>query len=298
MRYCTIKDAIHAAELFIEEGYTTPVQKEAATKKLRQILDNEALPDAEKIEKIMCIMFSKGQPWTIPVLNMQFVYVEPGTFRMGRNDVFEKENPLHSVTISNGYWIGKYPVTQGEYQSIIGNNPSNFNGANKPVDQVNWDDAVAFCQKLTERERAAGRLPAGHEYRLPTEAEWEFAARGGNASKGYLYSGSNDIDSVAWYDCVNSDGTTHEVGTKKANELGIYDMSGNVEEWCSDLADGDSGDIVVDSDGETVGPTHLVRGGCWSFLEDDCSVACRNHWPYDLRCCYVGLRVVLGPVST
>lgn len=168
----------------------------------------------------------------IPRLGMKLVYVSPGSFMMGSNDN-NKEKPIHRVTLSKGYWIGKYEVTQSQYQSIMRTNPSKFRGPNKPVEQVSWNDARWFCRQLTNRERKAGRLTSAYVYRLPTEAEWEFAARGGTKNKGYKYSGSNNIDSVAWYRS-NSVNKSHEVGTKSSNELGIYDMSGNVSEWCLD----------------------------------------------------------------
>ena len=130
---------------------------------------------------------------------MKFVYVDPGSFMMGANDGNNEEKPVHRVTISNGYWLGKYEVTQDEYQAVTGNNPSTNKGGKKTVETVSWKDAVLFCQKLTEGERTYGRLPANYEYRLPTEAECEFAASGGNRSKGYKFSGSNNPDSVALY---------------------------------------------------------------------------------------------------
>ena len=120
----------------------------------------------------------EGDPWSIPDLDMAFGYVAPGGFLMGSNDGSDSEKPVHRVRITQGYWMGKYEVTQQQYQSIMGNNPSEFKGTSNPVEQVSWNDCVSFCRKLTEQERRAGRLPEGYEYRLPTEAEWEYAARG------------------------------------------------------------------------------------------------------------------------
>ena len=219
---------------------------------------------------------SEGQPWEIPGLEMNFVYVAPGNFQMGSNDGESKEKPVHRVTISKGYWIGKYEVTQSEYEEIMGINPSRFKNSTRPVENVNWDEAVSFCKKLTERERTAGRLP-GYEYRLPTEAEWEFAARGGTASKGYKYSGSDKLDNVARYKS-NSYNSTWDVGSKSPNELGTFDMSGNVGEWClDDLHDNYNG---APSDGSRWGDgkeiIRVTRGGDWGNNAIDCRVASRG----------------------
>lgn len=145
--------------------------------------------------------------------------------------------------------IGKYPVTQAEWVSVMGDNPSYFKGENLPVECVNWYEANEYLEKLNQL--------TGKNYRLPTEAEWEYAARGGNKSKNFIYSGSNDINEVAWYDS-NSVGKTHEVGLKKANELGLYDMSGNVWEWCADLGENTE--------------YRCLRGGSWYYNVNNCRV--------------------------
>jgi formylglycine-generating enzyme required for sulfatase activity len=152
------------------------------------------------------------------ISGIECVYVAPGTFQMGQADILVAM-PVRQVTLTQGYWIGKYPVTQAQYQSVMGTNPSSFSGDNKPVERVTWHNAVDFCGKVGGR--------------LPTEAEWEFAARGGNKSNGYTYSGSNNLDEVGWYRS-NSGYEIKPVGQKKANELGLYDMTGNVSEICND----------------------------------------------------------------
>ena len=201
-----------------------------------------------------------GKDFVLKVKGIEYpmVFVEGGTFDMGAtseqgNDAFSDEKPVHSVTLSS-YRIGKYEVTQELWEAVMGTNPSSFKGARKPVEQVSWDDCQDFIRKLNSL--------TGQNFRLPTEAEWEFAARGGNSSCGYKYSGSNTIDGVAWYG-GNSGSTTHNVGTKSPNELGIYDMTGNVWEWCSDWYGEYSSSSRTNPKGPDSGSYRVYRGGGW-----------------------------------
>ncbi|HNW67811.1 MAG TPA: formylglycine-generating enzyme family protein [Bacteroidales bacterium] len=202
---------------------------------------------------------------------MEMVYVKGGTFTMGctgeqGGDCDDNEKPAHSVTVSS-YYIGKYEVTQAQWEEIMGSNPSYYKGDNLPVESVSWYDIQEFIEKLNAK--------TGKNYRLPTEAEREFAARGGKQSKGYQYSGSNSLDSVAWYD-DNSGGKTHPVGSKSPNELGIYDMSGNVWEWCSDWYSSYSSSSQTNPKGPQSGSDRVLRGGGWSYNARYCRVSGRN----------------------
>lgn len=178
----------------------------------------------------ICFKVEAGnQLFTVNGVSFEMVPVEGGTFTMGAtseqgSDTESDEKPTHQVTLSS-YSIGKTEVTQELWQAVMGSNPSYFYGSNLPVECVSWEDCQTFIRKLNAL--------TGKNFRLPTEAEWEFAARGGNNSRGYKYSGSNTLSNVAWFD-DNSADKTHPVATKAPNELGIYDMSGNVWEWCSD----------------------------------------------------------------
>ena len=228
---------------------------------------------------------------TITIKGVQFkmVRVEGGTFQMGAtseqgSDAYDDEYPVHSVTLSD-YYIGQTEVTQELWEAVMGSNPSYFEGDNQyPVENVSWNDCQEFIEKLN-------RL-TGKNFRLPTEAEWEYAARGGNKSKGYKYSGSNDADAVAWY-YDNSGSKTHPVATKQSNELGLYDMSGNVWEWCQDWYGKYSSHSQSNPKGANTGSIRVLRGGSWFFKARSVRVSNRIINTPDYRNTNDGLRLVL-----
>ena len=211
------------------------------------------------------------------------VYVSGGTFIMG-GDESSDQTPTHSVTLSS-YYICKYEVTQALWRAVMGSNPSKFKGDNLPVEQVSWNDCQTFINRLNSY--------TGRNFRLPTEAEWEFAARGGNYSRHYKYSGSNYISDVAWY-CDNSGNRTHPVSTKQANELGLYDMSGNVWEWCSDWYGSYSSYSQSNPTGATSGFGRVERGGNWCGLARYCCSSHRSYYAPGNSFDDLGLRLVLS----
>ena len=229
---------------------------------------------------------------SIPVkygISIDMVRVEAGTFTMGATaemkNTEDSEKPTHRVTLTNDYYIGKYEVTQALWQAVMGDDPSYFKGDNLPVEAVTWDDCQEFIGKLN---RITGKT-----FRLPTEAEWEYAARGGNKSRGYQYSGSNNPSNVAWYD-DNSGDKTHAVGTKQPNELGIYDMSGNVWEWCQDWYETYSSSSQVNPTGANSGSCRVVRGVSWYNNARNCRLSLRGSNTPDFRSSNLGLRLVLS----
>ena len=221
------------------------------------------------------------------------VYVSGGTFTMGGtseqgSDAWYDEKPTHSVTLSS-YYICKYEVTQALWRAVMGSNPSHFKGDNLPVEYVSWNDCQTFINHLNSY--------TGRNFRLPTEAEWEFAARGGKYSRHYKYSGSNYISDVAWEGGGNGDNSgnrTHPVGTKQANELGLYDMSGNVEEWCSDWYGSYSSYSQNDPTGPNSGSDRVTRGGDWFGTAWYCRSASRSYHAPGNSNRGLGLRLVLS----
>ena len=229
---------------------------------------------------------------SIPVKNgisIEMVKVEAGTFMMGATsemqDPFDDEKPVHQVTLTNDYYMGKYEVTQALWQAVMGSNPSKFKGDDLPVEQVSCDDCQEFISKLNRM--------TGRKFRLPTEAEWEYAARGGKKSRGYQYSGSSNISDVAWYG-GNSGSKTHPVGMKQANELGIYDMTGNVNEWCQDWYGSYVSSPQTNPIGANSGSKRVSRGGSWYYSAWICRSSFRDSATPDCRISGFGLRLVFS----
>ena len=210
------------------------------------------------------------------------VFIEGGTFTMGSDDVYEK--PAHKVTVSS-FYIGKYEITQAQWQSVMSNNPSSKDCSSCPVEMVSWDDINIFLQKIN--------LKTGKNFRLPTEAEWEYAARGGNKSRGFTYSGSNDQQEAGW-SYLNSGSQIQAVGLKKANELGLYDMSGNVFEWCKDWKSDYSNSPSTNPQGPSSGTYRVMRGGSWRGSASNCRVSYRNARSPADREDILGFRVVVS----
>ena len=227
-----------------------------------------------------------NQTFTVNRVQFTMVAVEGGTFTMGATseqggDAWDNEKPAHQVTLSD-YYIGQTEVTQALWKAVMGSNPSSHKGDNLPVENVSWYDCRVFIQVLNQL--------TGKQFRLPTEAEWEYAARGGRKSRGYKYAGGNNIDSVAWYD-GNSGKETHAVATKQVNELGIYDMSGNVLEWCSDWYGDYQSSSQSDPQGPSFGSFRVCRGGSYCNFARYCRVSYRYGITPDNRGINLGLRL-------
>jgi formylglycine-generating enzyme required for sulfatase activity len=235
--------------------------------------------------------------------NRTLVSIPAGTFTMGSSDAetdrIKHEGPQTEVTLTQDFWLGKTEVTQLQWVEIMGENPSHHIGANRPADSVTWIEAREFSRKLTERERAAGRLPSGHIYALPTEAEWEYACRAGTTTR---FSFGDDpeysqLGDYGWFS-GNSSNRTHDVGGKLANPWGLYDMHGNVWEWCQDWYGNYSGGNEVDPVGPLQGSIRVLRGGSWVNSNPGvCRSANRYRVSADGSNEYFGFRVALVAVS-
>ena len=227
--------------------------------------------------------WASGSPWTNSP-DMEFVWIPAGEFLMGSpsyEEGRESNERQHEVRISQGFWMGKYEVTQGEWEAVMGSNPSFFDecGSRCPVETVSWNDVQEFIGRLNERETGPG-------YRLPTEAEWEYAARSGTTGARH-----GELDDVAWYS-GNSGGSTHQVGQKRGNAWGLHDMLGNVWEWAGDWYDEYPSGLVTDRQGSLSGSGRVVRGGGWPYYAGGVRSANRSYYSPGRRHNYLGFRLV------
>jgi formylglycine-generating enzyme required for sulfatase activity len=250
--------------------------------------------DPKQPHVVGVVLKREGQQdmYTVGSVTFKMVPVKGGTFEMGATkeqlgDAQKEEKPAHSVTLSD-YYIGETEVSQALWREVMNNNPSAYKGNDLPVCNVSWNDCQEFIQKLNEK--------TGKSFRLPTEAEWEYAARGGAESRGYLYSGSNEVLSVAWHN-RDSNRDRHNgpysIKSKDPNELGIYDMSGNVNEWCSDWFGPYTSEPQTNPQGPATGKEHVYRGGSWWYYGKSCRVSRRNSGAADKRG-VIGLRLCLS----
>lgn len=265
---------------------TTTTQKKSAPTTPKK----SSAPTPKKSSSSVKVNNSSQSVMTIPVGNVSFrmIRVDGGTFTMGGtseqgSDAYSSEKPTHSVTLSS-YYIGETEVTQELWQEVMGSNPSNFKGSRRPVECVSWEDCQDFIRRLNQR--------TGKNFRLPTEAEWEYAARGGRKSYGSKYAGGSNVDDVAWY-TSNSGSSTHPVATKRANELGLYDMSGNVWEWCQDWYGNYSSSSQTNPQGPSSGSDRVSRGGNWYDNSRFCRVSFRLSSTPSIRDINLGLRLAL-----
>lgn len=283
-----LKDKVEAKRKAEEEARRIAEEKRKAEEEARRIAEEKRQAE-------------ESGEFTIEIEGVTFkmIHVEGGTFMMGANDgdleAYGCERPAHQVTLSS-YFIGETPVTHALWKAVMGSSPNkrslldkvlfikSFKGANRPVEMVSWDDCQEFIRKLNEKTKL--------HFRLPTEAEWEFAARGGNKSKGYKYAGSNNIYSVAWFG-ENSGHETHPVAQKQPNELGVYDMSGNVWEWCKDWHGEYSNNSQTNPTGPEGGSNRVYRGGCWDFNARLCRVSYRSYTSPGIRNVFLGFRLAL-----
>lgn len=281
---------------FSAEGYETRSKTvtvtagETTTCSVTLVKKGQAAPTTNPTTSI-----SASQSFTVKGVTFKMLIVEGGSFNMGATsdqggDSESDEKPVHQVTLSS-FYMGETEVTQALWQAVMGSNPSRFVGDSRPVERVSWGDCQTFIQELNTL--------TGRTFRLPTEAEWEYAARGGKKSRGCKYSGSNILGNVAWFE-DNSGRETHPVKTKSPNELGLYDMSGNVWEWCQDWVDSYTSSSQTNPTGPTSGSLRSNRGGCWSSDGGmfGCRVANRGQNKPDSQENYLGLRLALSSAAS
>ena len=289
-------------------GETLPVHNGSATKMMPfgsydyRVQAPDYMPQSGKVvvddpqqpHVVSALLRREGEDRLVTVGSVTFtmIPVKGGTFQMGATkeqtgEARKDEKPVHTVTLDN-FQIGETEVSQALWREVMGSNPSTYKGNDLPVTNVTWEDCQEFIKKLNER--------TGKQFRLPTEAEWEFAARGGTASKGYMFSGSDEVRSVAWHN-RDSNRDRHNgpyaIKSKDPNELGIYDMSGNVNEWCQDWFGDYTADPQTNPQGPATGKEHVYRGGSWWYYGMSCRVSRRNSGVKDVRG-VIGLRLAMS----
>ena len=263
------KDGAYSITLAQDEGFTKEIY----------LSDPMILVYAQSFKENSAVIQSKKslETFTVNGVSFEMLKIDGGTFKMGSSDddpdaegMYSDEKPQHDVTLST-YYIGVTEVTQELWETVMGNNPSQYKGKYLPVDNVSWDECQVFITKLNSL--------TGRRFRMPTEAEWEYAAKGGKYSKGYKYAGSDDVNDVAWT-CENSNGTSHPVSTKLCNELGLYDMTGNVWEWCQDYYSYNYYENSPSNNPCNNEPSeyHIHRGGSWNYIIKDLRINMRGDY--------------------
>jgi formylglycine-generating enzyme required for sulfatase activity len=253
------------------------------------------LGTAVRLPTIANQLAEPGKDFTTGTARIAMIWIAPGSFLM-RNPFGSDDDTF--VTLSRGYWLGRTEVTQEQLQAVMQHLPpqSFFRGSDRPVDRISWLSAMEFAAKMTEHERASGRLPAGYEYTLPTEAQWEYACRAGNQGVRV-----EDLAAVAWFE-ANSNRQTHPVGQKQPNGWGLYDMLGNVAEWCLDGFHGYPGgrvtDLMIGYDGPSAAMARMVRGGAWASTVGECRFGRRHQYMLNSSQAGIGFRLALAPTST
>ena len=282
------KDKLYNVDLVAKKDEREWNEREEQERKSREERERKSREEQERKERERREREERGE-FEVDGVKFKMVKVEGGTFTMGATveqvSAWDREKPAHKVSLSD-YYIGETQVTQALWKAVMGDNPSFFeDDDNLPVEKVSWEDIVEkFIPALNRK--------TGHTFRLPTEAEWEYAARGGGKSKGYMYSGSDNIDEVAWYN-GNSGRRTYLVRGKRANELGLYDMSGNVWEWCHDWYGDYSSGTQTNPKGSNMGSIRVLRGGSWCSGERYCRVSDRDSDAPGDRNDVIGFRLVL-----
>jgi len=269
-----------------EEQPTTPA--ETATQEEQPTTPAETVSSPETPNSSDEPSAKAGVP-AVNSIGMRFVPIPAGTFTMGEG----KTATPHKVTLTQEFHLGQYEVTQEQYEQVMGTNPSQFKGPQNPVEKVSWDDAVEFCRKLSAMP---AEKKAGYVYRLPTEAEWEYACRAGTKTTYSFGDSDSELGDYAWYN-ENSGNTTHPVGGKKPNPWGLYDMRGNVWEWCQDWYGDYPSGSVTDPTGSASGSSRVYRGGSWLYNSDYCRSAIRFGDPPDRRDYNLGFRVLRSSIK-